>query len=198
MSATKSFDYQEITSSRRAVRTAYTGRYTQADPLPSLLIADRLSVMLGVRSEVYSYVRENPVRYGDPLGLLPGTSIGPAPSGSPCSYYDNLCKLYGCDYYCNLAPKYCKSMGSILNIFDSMETKLCIQECLIFEDGMIQNNTPVLPNCKKCKTCPGKPNCLSETCITNYHKTCFSKCNSNSFWPGLFPGAGPFFPGGGC
>jgi hypothetical protein len=68
----------------------------------------------------------------------------------------------------------------------------------IFRFGLhkiIQNNTPVLQNCKTCKF---KPNCLSEQCMTNYHKTCFRTCNSRSFWPGLFPSAGPFFPGGGC
>jgi len=71
--------YAGATTTARRSLTGDKGRYTQSDPLPNLLIAEKLSVMWAIRSEAYAYVRENPVRYSDPLGLLSGASIGPAP-----------------------------------------------------------------------------------------------------------------------
>jgi RHS repeat-associated protein len=170
------------------------GRYTQADPLYGLLIAEGLNPLMGGRTEDYAYARENPLRLVDRLGLIVGTGPLGGPGQGPCGYYDNICQQTGCDYPCKVAPKYCKSLGSVLNIFDSDDTKVCIRECLKNEDAKTRNSTM----CPTCFTCGAGSRCINETCIANYHRKCFMGCGSNSWWPGVFPGAGPLFPGGGC
>lgn len=171
------------------------GRYTQPDPIGQKLISEGLGFFAGGRRDDFAYVRGNPLSYSDPLGLE--TTIGPGRS-DPCSYYDDVCRGTGCSYPCKEGTKYCRLSGSVLNIFDSAEIKTCIRECLIGQDALTRFNLNPRTSCRQCNTCPGKPQCINERCITEYHTYCFQRCGSRSFWPGLFPGPGIFFPGGGC
>ena len=151
------------------------------------LVKEQGFVALASTLDQFAYARSRPLLFSDPLGL------------SPCQYYDRVCREVGCDYHCNVAPKYCKLGGSQLNWFDTQETKDCIRICLVVADSIERH----FPRCE-CN-CPGKPGCLNEKCITDYHETCFQTCGSRSPWilltagrGGLFLGPGAFFPGGGC
>jgi RHS repeat-associated protein len=163
----------------------HTGRFVKADPLG-----------LPGGLALYEYVRSNPLSNSDPEGLLPKPSQPGEPN--PCKYYEEVCRELGCDYHCNVAPKYCRRGGSILNRFDNEATKTCIRFCLQEQDSRELGRSP---SCSPCFTCP-EPHkrCLNERCITSYHRTCFVKCNATSrhWWPGIFPGPGVLFPGEGC
>ncbi len=187
-STTNPLSYRGMTSSTAAPLTGYTGRYTQPDPINSLLIAQRFQITR--RAPDFGYALDNPVLFTDPMGL----DVGPK---GPCDYYEHVCVQTGCDYPCNVAPRYCQSKGSILNALDTETTKDCIQGCLIESDRATRGGSKTGSRCD-CFTCPGKPQCINERCITDYHRTCFMQCRSRSLYPGWFPGPGPAFPGKGC
>lgn len=165
---------------------AGTGRYAKPDPLTAYLIDKGEPVALQNSLNDYAYALSSPAALTDPLGL------------SPCGYYDYTCRATGCDYPCNVAPKHCEQGGSALNWIDTSQTKDCIRICLIVSDALDRR----FP--RPCCSCPDNPNCINETCITDYHERCFQACGSRSPWQvltvggGLFPGPGPFFPGAGC
>lgn len=143
----------------------------------------------------YAYARQQPLMLIDPLGLQ--ATIRPGPS-DPCSFYDLVCDSDGRRYACTAGAKYCRSLGSVLNIFDSTETRVCIRTCLIDQYAFANNGTPLpSPGCDECSSCPGKPRCLTKECLARQHKYCFLRCDSNSWWPGVFP-SGVFFPTEGC
>jgi RHS repeat-associated protein len=172
-----------------------TARYITKDPVASLLVSAGLPPLGGGRLDEYLYVRQRPSFLKDPLGLLP--ILGPTPS-DPCSFYEQICDGAGCNCACNAGQKYCRTLGSLLNIFDSPETKTCIRDCLIDHYGFAFNG-PGLPGpgCDPCQTCENDSRCIPKVCLAKQHKYCFTRCDSNSWWPGTFP-TGGLFPTPGC
>ena len=165
------------------------------DPILGLLLGEGLPALGGGRTDAYSYSRQSPLTYSDPLGLQP--TMGPG-SGGSCGFYDDVCQEAGCNYPCKEGAKYCRSLGSVLNIFDSDRTRVCIRECLVDQYSSAFFGGPLPgPGCDSCETCPNDSRCVTKSCLAKQHRYCFQRCDSKSWWPGLFP-SGIFFPTDGC
>jgi RHS repeat-associated protein len=112
----------------------------------------------------FSYVQNNPFKFIDFFGLY---SYGT----TDCSYYDRQCSKYGCDYYCNWAPKWCR----FFNKLDGLQWTHCVRKCL--QDYDLQHCSPKDSNCPDCSGV--------KSCNTGGHFFCYTVCGSIHYDSGI-------------
>jgi RHS repeat-associated protein len=157
-----------------------TGRYCQFDPV---------GLKGGPNGYVYAY---DPLTQIDPEGLM-GYRGGKSTSDfSSCSYYDSVAANVGCKYH-GWAGGACR--GEVFGV-EAMSTLCmittaqmnCIRRCLVEEDQNARGRN-------ECKVCTDRGSCTRLSCINDYHKKCFAKCNVSTYcyggryWQG-FPNDG--------
>jgi RHS repeat-associated protein len=156
------------------------GIYKQSDPI---------GLSGGLNTYVYA---ADPITQVDPSGLM-GSRGGKASADyGPCSYYDDVAATVGCKYH-GFAGGVCRGEHAGVNFMSTIcmitTAQLnCIRRCLVDEDRSARGS-------KSCRVCTEKGNCTRLSCIHDYHKKCFTKCNVSSFcyggryWDG-FPNDG--------
>lgn len=130
----------------------YRARY-YAPGMARFVARDPLGLEAGLNE--FSYVRNNPLRYTDPMGLQESGSSGLFPGPGACSYYEKQCnETCGEDKYACQAKKCCESFGD--NFFSN-----CTRKCLIDQDTA---------------ACSKLSGAARDSCRKRAHYFCYTVC----------------------